>query len=123
MAIADCFIVLIYILIYFFWLLILLPLPILGYCAGYYLSRCLAVAYLIFEILMIALRVVFMAMFPSIAFIVLCTLAIIFELVIIGIIIWFIYLVGQLTPEEIEDTKAVIQEMPRPAPTQRFQYL
>jgi hypothetical protein len=123
MAIADCFIVLIYILILFFWLLILLPLPILGYYAGYYLHRGLAVAYLAFEVLMIALRVLFMVFFPDIAFIVLSSLAIIFEIIIIGFIIRFIMLVGELTPDELEDTKALIQERPRPAQTQRYQYL
>lgn len=123
MAIADCFIVLIYILILFFWLLILLPLPILGYYAGYYLNRGLAVVYLVFEVLMIALRVLFMVFFPNIAFIVLSSLAIVFELVIIGIIIRFIMLVGELTPEELDDTKAIIQEIPRPARTQTYQYI
>lgn len=123
MAIADCFIVLIYILILFFWLLILLPLPILGYYAGYYLNRGLAVAYLVFEVLMIALRVVFMILFPNIVFIVLSSIAIVFEVIIIGFIVRFIILVGELSPEELEDTKALIQERPRPAQSQSYQYL
>jgi hypothetical protein len=107
-AVIDCFILIIYVLV-FFWLLILLPLPILGYFSGYRLNRPLAAAYIIFIMLMIILRVLLMAVFQYVVFIVLALIAIAFEVFIMIRVIRFFRLMGTMNLTELESCRAFIR--------------
>lgn len=107
-SVIDVFILVIYVLT-FFWLLVLLPLPILGYFSGYRLSRPLSVTYMVFIILMIVLRVLLMALFQYVVFIVLAMIAIIFEVFIFIRVVRFFKLMGIMPQHEVETCRLFIK--------------
>jgi len=113
-SVIDCFILVIYVLT-FFWLLVLLPLPILGYFSGYKLNRPLAIAYIVFIILMILLRILLMAVLQYVVFIVLALIAIVFEVFILIRVLRFFRLMGQMSLTDIETCRAYIRGGRRPS--------
>lgn len=100
MAVFDCIIIFLFILGGLIFLLILVPLPVMGFFAGRYLSRPLSVAYAAFIVIIIALRIAIMAIMDDIVFYILSVIVIMIELIILRYVIVFFRLLRGITLDE-----------------------
>lgn len=100
MAIFDCLLVLIFIASGLYPLIILIPLPIMGYFAGRNLSRCLLIAYMIFIILMIIFRAILVLVIDYVLFTILTIFVIIMEIVFFGYCIKLFKLLRTISEDE-----------------------
>lgn len=100
MAVFDCIIIFLFILGGLIFLLILVPLPIMGYFSGRYLNRHLAMAYMVFIVLIIALRIAVMAIVDYLAFYILTIIVILIELIILRYVLIFFKLLGTISLDE-----------------------
>ena len=103
MAIFDVLIVILYVLSGVFFLLLLLPLPFLGYFAGRRFNRPCALAYGVFLVVMVALRILLMVFFFEVLLVVFMTIGIVLEIIVFYFVVQFYRVVGTLDEQEKAD--------------------
>ena len=103
MSVIDLLLVLMFCIGGVFYLIALMPLPIAGYVAGFRLSRRCCIAYMVFLVCMIAVRVAFIVVIEKLIYSLVQSVIIMMELGVFKFVYVFYKMLGILSPQERQE--------------------
>ncbi|CAG9318667.1 unnamed protein product [Blepharisma stoltei] len=109
-SIIDCLICLIFLISEFYYLVLLIFVPIIGYLAGYHLNKLLLTGYIIYEVIISVIRVLIIPISNFLLFKVLTTMTVIFTFFIVLFLIRFYRHLGKINEEEKQEIHVLLHK-------------
>lgn len=103
MSVIDLLLVLLFCIGGVFYLIALMPLPIAGYVAGFKLNRKCCIAYMVFLVCMIAVRIAFIVVIGKMVYSLVQSVIIVMELGVFRFVYVFYKMLGILSPQERQE--------------------
>lgn len=100
MSVINLLLVLLFFIGGVFYLVVLMPLPIAGYAAGYKLSRKCCIAYMVFLVCMIAIRIAFIIVIAKLIYGIVHIVILLIELGVLRLVFVFHKMLGILSQQE-----------------------
>lgn len=103
MSVIDLLLMLLFLIGGVFYLVILMPLPIAGYLAGYKLNRNCCIGYMVFLVCIVAIRIAFIVVIGRLIYTLVQTAIILMELGVLRFVFVFYKMLGILSQQERQE--------------------